>query len=153
MELDNIELKEQPVSLFSCIAKLISKRSKFSAWWTFQPLYTKLLSSKFENEIFQDFNISNLHLFAFVHLYRMCLAKTVLLAINETTIITKIIMITKITIITKITMITKITKITKITMITITHLPLYRMCLGGHLSLLVQSAFDLNLTNEAASQT
>ena len=141
MELDNIELKEQPVSLFSCIAKLISKRSKFSAWWTFQPLYTKLLSSKFENEIFQDFNISNLHLVAFVQLYRMCLVKTVLLAINETTIITKI---------TKITM---ITKITKITMITITHLPLYRMCLGGHLSLLVQSAFDLNLTNEAASQT
>ena len=144
MELDNIELKEQPVSLFSCIAKLISKRSKFSARWTFQPLYTKLLSSKFENEIFQDFNISNLHLVAFVQLYRMCLAKTVLLAINETTIITKI---------TKITMITKITKITKITMITITHLPLYRMCLGGHLSLLVQSAFDLNLANEAASQT
>ena len=129
MELDNIELKEQPVSLFSCIAKLISKRSKFSARWTFQPLYTKLLSSKFENKIFQDFNISNLHLVAFVQLYRMCLAKTVLLAINETTIITKI------------------------TMITITHLPLYSMCLGGHLSLLVQSAFDLNLTNEAASQT
>ena len=135
MELDNIELKEQPVSLFSCIAKLISKRSKFSARWTFQPLYTKLLSSKFENKIFQDFNISNLHLVAFVQLYRMCLAKTVLLAINETTIITKINMITM------------------ITMITITHLPLYRMCLGGHLSLLVQSAFDLNLTNEAASQT
>ena len=93
MELDNIELKEQPVSLFSCIAKLISKRSKFSARWTFQPLYTKLLSSKFENKIFQDFNISNLHLVAFVQLYRMCLAKTVLLAINETTIITKITMI------------------------------------------------------------
>ena len=126
MELDNIELKEQPVSLFSCIAKLISKRSKFSARWTFQPLYTKLLSSKFENKIFQDFNISNLHLVAFVQLYRMCLAKTVLVAINRTTIIT---------------------------MITIIHLPLYRMCLGGHLSLLVQSAFDLNLTNEAASQT